>query len=203
VVARASGVTLPKAVERLVTRPVGMPDTGFSVRERARLAVPYADGKPEPVRMGESQVVPYAGFAVRFVPGRVFDARSFPSGGAGMVGTAGDFLKFLEAIRKGGAPVVKPETATQMLTNQIGPLESSAPGWGFGFGGAVLVDPAKTHTPQSAGTWQWGGAYGHCWFVDPQRKLSVVALTNTAFEGMSGAFPTDLVGAVYGSAAAK
>jgi glyoxylase-like metal-dependent hydrolase (beta-lactamase superfamily II) len=66
----------------------------------------------------------------------------------------------------------------------------------------VLVDPVAAKSPQSAGTWQWGGAYGHSWFVDPKRKLTVVALTNTAIEGMSGAFPGELRDAVYGAAQA-
>ena len=71
------------------------------------------------------------------------------------------------------------------------------PGWGFGFGGAVLVDPSAASTPQSPGTWQWGGVYGHSWFVDPQRRLTVVALTNTALEGLYGRFPIDVRDAIY------
>ncbi|MBO8043933.1 serine hydrolase, partial [Pseudomonas aeruginosa] len=47
------------------------------------------------------------------------------------------------------------------------------------------------------GTWRWGGAYGHSWFVDPVRGLSVVALTNTLYEGMDGAFVDQLRDAVY------
>ncbi|WNG18118.1 serine hydrolase domain-containing protein [Cystobacter fuscus] len=204
VVARAGGAPLPKVVERLVTRPLGLRDTGFTVKEPKRLATPYADGKPEPVRMGELHVVSLGASGVRFVPGRVLNTRSFPSGGAGMVGTAGDFLKFLEAVRAGGAPVLKPATATQATTGQIGSLDMPAnPGWTFGFGGSVLVDPAKAGTPQSVGTWQWGGAYGHSWFVDPKQRLSVVALTNTAFEGMSGAFPAAIRDAVYAGLAEK
>ena len=62
----------------------------------------------------------------------------------------------------------------------------------------MLVDPAPTGTPQAAGTLQWGGAYGHSWFVDRANALTVVALTNTAFEGMSGAFPAEIRDAVYG-----
>lgn len=199
VVASAAGEPLPKAVERLITRPLGMSDTGFSVKDRTRLATPYADGKPEPIRMGETQVVTYAGSSIHFAPGRVFDARSFPSAGAGMVGTAGDFLKLLEAVRTGGAPVLKPATAAQMTSNQVGTFESMGPGWGFGFGAAVLVDPSRAHSAQSVGTWRWAGAYGHSWFVDPQRHLTVIALTNTALEGMSGAFPAALEAALYAS----
>ena len=62
----------------------------------------------------------------------------------------------------------------------------------FGFGGALIADPAAAKSPQSAGTWYWGGVYGHSWFVDPGRKVTVVALTNTALEGMSGKFPAAL-----------
>ncbi|WNG44537.1 beta-lactamase family protein [Archangium minus] len=198
VVARAGGAPLPKVVERLVTRPLGLRDTGFTVKDRKRLATPYADGKPEPVRMGELHVVPWGASSMRFVPGRVFNARSFPSGGGGMVGTAGDFLKFLEAVRTGGAPVLKPATATLMSTGQIGTLEMpGSPGWTFGFGAGVLVDATLAGTPQSVGTWQWGGAYGHYWFVDPKQRLSVVVMTNTAIEGLPGAFPAAIRDAVY------
>ena len=70
------------------------------------------------------------------------------------------------------------------------------PGNAFGFGGAVIVDPVAAQTPQSAGTWRWGGVYGHSWFVDPARKLTLVALTNTGLEGMWGQFTTDLRDAV-------
>lgn len=200
VVARAGGAPLPQVVERLVTRPLGMKDTGFRVKDAARLATPYADGKPEPVRMGKVQVMPFNGAGVELAPGRALNPRAFPSGGAGMVGTAGDFLKFLEALRTGGAPLLSGATVEQLSSAQVGPeAQTQGPGWGFGFAGAVLVDPAKARSPQSAGTWQWGGAYGHNWFVDPQRRLTVVALTNTAFEGMSGAFTVSVRDAVYGT----
>ena len=62
----------------------------------------------------------------------------------------------------------------------------------------MLVDPTPTDTPQAAGTLQWGGAYGHNWFIDPVNRLSVVLLTNTAFEGMAGQVVTDVRDAVYG-----
>jgi CubicO group peptidase (beta-lactamase class C family) len=116
-----------------------------------------------------------------------------------MAGTAGDFLRFLEAIRTGGAPILERETVDTMATDQVGPqAETQGPGWGFGYGWGVLVDPAATGTPQASGTLQWIGAYGASWFIDRVNGLSVVALTNTAFEGMSGAFPADVRNAVYG-----
>jgi CubicO group peptidase (beta-lactamase class C family) len=47
------------------------------------------------------------------------------------------------------------------------------------------------------GTYSWGGVWGHSWFVDPEKRLSVVSLTNTALEGMMGRYVRDLRDAVY------
>ncbi|NTX11280.1 beta-lactamase family protein [Myxococcus sp. CA056] len=198
VVASAGGAPLPQVVSRLVTQPLGLKDTGFRVSDVSRLATPYADGKPVPVRMGKTFDIPFGAGVVHYTPSRALDARAFPSGGAGMVGTASDYVKFLEALRKGGAPVLKQTTVEQLGSVHVGPeSQPQGPGWGWGLASAVLIDPAPTHSPQSAGTWQWGGAYGHNWFVDPQRGLTVVALTNTALEGMSGGFPGAVRDAVY------
>ena len=114
-----------------------------------------------------------------------------------MAGTAPDVLKFLETLRAGG--LLQPETRSAMFEVQARTREQAeGPGWEFGFGGAVLVDPKATGTPQAPGTLQWNGAYGHKWFIDPANELSVVALTNTAFEGMIGRFTVDVRNAVYG-----
>jgi len=200
VIARAAGEPLPDAVRRLVTAPLGMADTGFSVTDPMRLAVPYADAEPAPVRMGEPQLVSFRGLGmVRFSPSRVFDPAQFPSGGAGMVGSADDLVRFLEALRTGGGAMLQPATAGRMTTNRIGALPLPAlPGWGFGYGCTTLEDRATAKTPQSAGTWAFTSAYGHSYFVDPERQLTVVALTNTALEGGFGAFVPAIRDAVYG-----
>jgi CubicO group peptidase (beta-lactamase class C family) len=87
-----------------------------------------------------------------------------------------------------------------MTSDQIAPLtvDLRGPGWGFGFGAAILTAPELAQSPQSAGTYGWGGVYGHSWFVDPVRKIVVVSLTNTALAGMTGAYPVALRDAVYG-----
>ncbi|MGO4713049.1 serine hydrolase domain-containing protein [Bradyrhizobium sp. 2TAF24] len=200
VISSAAGKPLPDVVHDLVTKPLRMTDTGFSIRSKARLATPYVDGNPAPGVMKDPQVVPFAEFAgIRFSPSRTLGKDFFPSGGAGMVGTAGDVARFLDNVRQGGQPVLRQATARSMMANQTAdfPINLYGPGWGFGFGGAVLRDPALAKTPQSAGTWAWGGVYGHSWFVDPARKLTVVVMTNTAFEGMAGKLPTDVRNAVY------
>lgn len=202
VLARAGGEPLPALVERLVTGPLAMTDTAFGVRDTRRLVTPYVDGPPLR-RMKDPDVVPFGeGAGIRYSPSRIFDPRSYPSGGAGMAGTATDFLRFLEVVRLGGGNVLSEESTHLMMSNQIGSLRidvEATPSWGFGFGGAVLLDPRLAGVPQAAGTWKWGGVYGHHWYVDPKNRLTVVSLTNTAIEGMVGTFVTDLMSAVYGA----
>jgi len=199
VLEKATGRDLPEIVAALVTEPLAMTDTAFAVTDPERLAAAYADGMPAPARMvGETPVRSEEG-VVRFTPDRHLDPASFPSGGGGMIGTAGDFLRFLETVRGDGAPILRETTLRTMQAVQVdAPVRASRPGWGFGLGWAVLADPVAAGSPQSPGTLHWGGAYGHSWFVDPARALSVVALTNTAFAGVHGAFPTALRDAVYG-----
>lgn len=200
VIERVCDRPLEDAVRALVTEPLGLADTGFAVVDPARLVTPYADGNPRPRRMIDDDALPtFEGLApVAMSPARAHDKSAFASGGAGMLGAAGELVVFLEALRT--ASLLPRGAVGEMAKNQTGALPIVAwPGWSYGLGFAVLDDPGVAGTPQSRGTWQWGGAYGHSWFVDPAEELVVVALTNTAFEGMSGGgrFPSDLVRAVY------
>lgn len=200
VVARASGSPLPEAVARLVAAPLGLRDAGFTVTDPSRLAAAYADGRDGPVRMEDGHRVPFAASAAVFAPSRAFDRRSYPSGGAGMVGTAHDLLTFLEALRRGDARLLSPESARRAMQDQLGDADTSelGEGMGFGFVGAVVVDPARARSAARPGTVRWGGIYGHTWFIDPVEKLTVVLMTNTTLEGMSGRLSTELERAVYG-----
>jgi CubicO group peptidase (beta-lactamase class C family) len=197
VVARAGGGTLPEVVARVVTRPLAMTDTVFTVTDRARLAWPYAAGTP-PVRMTEPHEVSMGGgsMRVRMSPARIFDPASFPSGGAGLAGTARDYLRFLEALRTGGAPILSPEAARSLSEDQLGGLDVPflGPGSRFGFGFGVIADPAAAKSPKGRGSFGWAGAYGTGFWVDPQARLSVVILTNVAG---GGSFEGDLERAIY------
>lgn len=195
----ATGGTLDAIIRDEVTGPLGMRDTAFVASDPDRLVTPYANGAEAPVRMeGPTRVPLWQGFA-SFDPSRVYDRGSYPSGGGGMAGTADDLLRFLEVIRLGDGTFLSQESIAEMRRDQVGPAaQTQGPGWGFGLGWAVLDDPALATSPQGVGTFQWGGAYGHNWFVDPENSLTVVALTNTAFEGMVGQFVFDVRAAVYG-----
>ncbi len=204
VIERVRGRPLPQAVDALVLHPAGLQGFSFVAPRSRVLATPYADGRPRPVRMTRDMRVAAkdapAGSGVVFDPGRAYDPNVFASGGGGMQGTAPGLLKLLELVRTGGASVLQHGGMGPPFQALVGAqAQTQGPGWGFGLGGAVLVDPLAAHTPQSAGTLQWGGAYGHNWFIDPARRLSVVMLTNTAFEGMNGALVTEMRNAVYGA----
>ncbi|AKU94631.1 Beta-lactamase class C and other penicillin binding protein [Labilithrix luteola] len=199
VVAKASGLSLPEAVQKFVTGPLAMKATGFAPPTPSeRLAIPYADGSPRPSRMNDGQVVPFYTSNITFAPSRLFDSRSYPSGGGGMIGTADDYVRFLETVRTGGGTILKPATAKAMIENQVGDVDVTAAGpaygWSFGFAVQKKQDPS---TPSNVGTFYWGGVYGNSFFVDPVAKLTVVVLTNTAVAGMAGPFPDAVKKAVY------
>jgi CubicO group peptidase (beta-lactamase class C family) len=202
IIAGVHGGELGDAVREFVTGPLGMSDTIFGVTDMHRLAVPYADGKPEPVRMGEPHVVGEdPATAARFSPARILNPKSYQSGGAGLAGTAADFMKFLEALQRGGAPILKPETLAMASRNHIGdlPRDAKDAGWRFGLLSAVLDDPAAAKSPLSSGTLDWGGAWGHRWLMDGAAGISAVVLSNTAWEGVSGAYPKEIYRAIYGA----
>lgn len=199
VMEKAAGKPLGAVVEELVTRPLGMTGTSFQVdsAHANRVATAYVTAPSGPALMAEPQSQSFDTMTLVYSPARAFDPKAYPSAGAGMIGSAPDLLKLFEAMRNGGAPLLGTAIGSEIFRNQIAGLPGMEPGTGFGFGGAVVVDPSLAKTPQSAGTMYWGGVYGHTWFVDPAKKLSVVVFTNTAPAGMAGPFPDGVRDAVY------
>jgi CubicO group peptidase (beta-lactamase class C family) len=84
-----------------------------------------------------------------------------------------------------------------MVEDQVPSLTAGDPGNGFGLGVGIVRDPAAAKTPKNAGSWGWGGIYGTTFWVDPIARLSVIALTNTALEGITGLFEAEIVDAIY------
>lgn len=198
VLAKIEGGTLGDAAARHVTGPLGMSDTGFFIADHARFAAPYADGVPEPVPMCDDYVLVDAdGDESRFTPARIFNPKAFQSGGAGMAGTADDLLKLFEALRLGGMGIISAAMVDQATQNQIGTLKRDDAGMRFGYLGAVVADPVAAETPESVGTYNWGGVYGHSWLVDPANELVMLSMSNTAVEGCNGVYPRNVRNAVY------
>ena len=140
------------------------------VSAKARLASVYAsgaDGKYERAPNGPRGQGDY-------VEG---PRRNF-AGGAGLLSTARDYARFLEAIRRGGtldgARILSPLSVKLMSTNQVGTLHSTT-GLGFGLG-FETVDRFGANSMSLQGAFGWGGAYGSVYRVDPESRLVMVLM---------------------------
>jgi CubicO group peptidase (beta-lactamase class C family) len=199
VIERATGMSLPLAIEHWVTGPLQMNSTAFSVGEPSTLAFAYKDQGHCPALMGADDVLHLETGTAKVSTSRHADPDVWPSAGAGMVGTADDYLRLLECLRLGGAPLLTQASTDNLLSNAIGDvqIEGRGPGWKFGLGSMLLTAPHKAGQLQGTGTWSWCGLYGCHYWVDPQAAISLVVMTNTAVAGAWGEFPDALVVAIY------
>src|SRR5436190_371410 len=112
------------------------------------------------------------------------------SGGAGGVSTAGDYLRFGQALLNGGqldgARILSRSTVSLMTSDHLGRI--SAPttpgelllgtrGYTFGLGFAVREAPGVAGLPGSAGEYMWAGFAGTYFWVDPKEELVGVLMT--------------------------
>jgi len=179
-----SGQDLAAFISRRILEPLGMSHTGFAVapEDFERLAVGYA-ADPSGRRPGFSALP-------QPEPGR---APSLVSGGGGLLGTAGDYLRFSEMLRCGGSlegeRLLGRQTVSYMTSNHLPggadlesfgrPLfsETAFGGVGFGLGVSVLVDPVANKVLGTRGEYGWGGAFSTSWWVAPAEELSVLFFT--------------------------
>jgi CubicO group peptidase (beta-lactamase class C family) len=192
VVEVASGQTLDAFFREHIFGPLRMEDTSFVVPEskRQRLAALYspgADNTIHRVRPGKIE----AGALVYSATYPIADGSMYFSGGAGLCSTIGDYARFLQMLlNRGtldGARLLKPETVDLMTSNQIGDLRIAFPnhGDGFGYGFGVLTKRGKTDEFRrsvyddvaSVGTYSWGGIFYTYFWVDPDRELIGIFMT--------------------------
>jgi len=163
--------------ERLLD-PLGMTETAFYVADaakRPRIAEPMPDDR---------FIGPVAGIRDPMLP------RRWESGGAGMVGTIGDYARFAQMLLNGGTldgrRYLKSETIVLMTSDHIGPETKIArdyfyfPGAssGFGLGFAVrTAQPANTSWPP--GEYRWDGIGGTFFFIDPKDDMFVIFMVQT------------------------
>lgn len=199
VLQQATGEPLPQVLARWVTEPLAMNATGFACDDPDTLAVAYKDGLPEPLRISACDVLELEGGHARVSSARAFDADQYPSAGAGMLGTADDYLRLLECLRLGGSPLLSRASTALLLGNAIGNavMKGRGAGWKFGLGPAVLTSPAAAGHRQGPGAWTWCGLYGSHYWVDPRAEMTLVVLTNTAVAGAWGALADGVVEAIY------
>jgi len=173
VVERVSGTPLDVFLRTHITAPLGMPDTRFFLpaAQRDRLTAVY--------------VTDSTGHAVRAPNGPrgqgdyVDGPRRDFSGGAGLLSTARDYARFLQAMLGHGAVdgvrLLAPKTVDVMTSNQVGTLYTQE-GMGFGLGYQVVQRPGALGLA-TVGSYGWAGAYGSIYLVDPAEGLVIVYMT--------------------------
>jgi len=180
VVQNASGQPFDEFLHKRLLDPLGMDDTGFFVpaEKRSRFATLYNrdNGKLAPITAASRN-------------DRYYSSPAVPSGGGGLVGTAGDYITFLMMIANdgewNGKRYLKPETVRLMTTNQL--PEAAYPiyfgkqirhGIGYGFGFNVRKEYSKDWDPAApVSEYGWGGAAStHYWVSPDDDDLIVVTL---------------------------
>lgn len=175
VVEKASGMTFDKFLNDRIFKPLGMVDTSFYLPtdKTGRLAVVYSakDGKIE--RAPDPGTVVSQG---AYVNG---PRKSF-SGGAGLLSTAGDYLRFLQMLANGGQldgkRILSRKSVELMIVDHISGIPFRS-GRGFGLGFSIVKDIGIYGEPSSIGEYSWGGAYHSTYWVDPKEQLVVVYFT--------------------------
>ncbi|RKR89427.1 CubicO group peptidase (beta-lactamase class C family) [Micromonospora pisi] len=189
-VARAAGQPLGDFLRARVFDPLGMRETGFWLPAEYTRRLPsyymtdFQTGKLE--------------LRTVSTPSEWASPPAFPSGSAGLLSTADDFLTFARLLlNKGvhqGERLLSAESVELMTTNHLtreqiagGGVLLGGRGWGLGM--AVAVEPDDVSPVP--GRYGWDGGYGTSWFNDPRQGLIAIALTQTTdflFNGAADEF---------------
>jgi CubicO group peptidase (beta-lactamase class C family) len=168
-----SGQTLFQFEKQRLLDPLGMTETAFFVADpaqRPRIAEPMPDGWFDR---------PVAGIKDPTLP------RRWESGGAGMVGTIGDYARFAQMLLNGGTldgrRYLKSGIITLMASDHIGPetgiardqmyFPGDTSGFGLGFAVRTAVPP---NTSWPLGEYRWDGVGGAFFFVDPRDDMFAI-----------------------------
>lgn len=177
-----SGKPFDKFLRERIFTPLGMGDTSFFVPEEklGRLATAYV-----PSRGGG--IAPHEGSITM----RHRRPHAMLSGGAGLVSTATDYMRFCQMMLNGGVldceRLLAPKTVELMrsdnLTDDLKPYAVEdrfcgyTKGCGFGLGFSVVEDIAQHGVPGSNGMYSWFGAASCYFWIDPAEELIAILMT--------------------------
>ena len=179
-ISRIEGKSLQTVLSERIFEPLGMADTGFFISpdKRNRAATMY--------RLDEEAGLQHDAMG----PIPVTEPR-FCQGGASLVTTVDDYLRFARMLLGGGevdgVRVLSEESVRLMRTDRLTDEQKRNPflglpfwvGRGFGLNLSVVTDPAKSaqlYGPGGLGTFSWPGAYGTWWQADPANELILIYL---------------------------
>ncbi len=174
--------------------PLGMTGTAFYAADAAKRPL-IAEPMPD-----DRFVTPVAGIRDPMLP------RRWESGGAGMVGTIGDYAHFLQMLLNGGTfegrRYLKPETIALMTSDHIGPETKIArdqfyfPGADSGFGlGFAVRTSTPPHRSRPLGEYRWDGVGGTFFFVDPKDDMFMICMMQSPSQ--RGRIQTELKALIY------
>lgn len=178
VVEAVSGMTLSQFLQRRLFTPLGMTDSSFIVAQDklGRLAQPFATDPATntPIKLLDVTV-----------------PQKNDAGGAGSVGTASDYARFLQMLLNGGeldgVRLLSPSTVRYMTADHLGPdikfagATTLPGGAGFGLGFAVRNETGRFEVSGNAGEYYWAGAAGTGFYVDPKDGIICVWMTQATF----------------------
>jgi methyl acetate hydrolase len=178
-----SGLPLEVYFRQHIFAPLGMSDTDYAISaaQRSRLVSVHQrkeEGSIEPI------VPPDPPW------------REFWSGGGGLYSTGRDYLVFLQMLMHGGrfngAQLLRPQTVALMGQNQIGDIRAGLwkttnpqltndldlfPGIPCGWGLGYMINTQPGANGRSAGSLTWGGIFNTYYWLDPQKRIAGVFLT--------------------------
>jgi len=167
---RVAKKPLDQLLKDMIFDPLGMKDTAFWVpAEKAARVADALDSDPQKATMMKS-------YRVLANPA----GKSYFKGGAGLVGTAEDYLKFAQMVLNGGElngrRLLAKKTLEFMLSDHIAGLggttvATTGAGYGFGLGWGVRLHDGVAWVPGSKGDAMWAGAWGTSFWIDPKEGL--------------------------------
>lgn len=219
VVEVVSGQRLGDYLADHILKPLGMVDTSFAVSpaQRPRLTAAYAGpsllpaNAPLLARIDPAVATP-AKLSLADHPERspYLASRPIDYGGAGLVGTAADYLRFTQALRQGGrigtTRILRARQVDAMMRNQLPAAartpELAASGLGFGLGLAVRDSGGTLPAafPQCGSF--WAGAASTYFWIDPVNEVSGVLMTQV-FGGDVRSVWLAVLDALYAPAAGR
>jgi CubicO group peptidase (beta-lactamase class C family) len=177
---RVVGKPLHVVLAERIFEPLGMTDTGFFISpdKRGRAATMYRLDETGDLQHDMMGPIP------------VKEPR-FCQGGAGLVSTIDDYLRFARMLLAGGTldgvRVLAEQSVASMRTDRLTEEQKQQPflgapfwlGRGFGLNLSVVTDAARSAQLFGAGglgTFGWPGAYGTWWQADPANDLILIYL---------------------------